>query len=94
MGTHFKAANHPQQGYEARRARSVATMGSQVHAFRAYLHDQHYPGTVIWSLKPHHGTVERRHYRQQNITTLICTLTAYTLLYVYTFIYPFTHQST
>lgn len=74
VGTHFKAANHPQQDYEARRARSVATMGSQVHAFRAYLRESNYPGTVIWSLKPHHGKKQTCIVYVLNTILYCCTL--------------------
>jgi len=55
VGTHFKAANHPRDGFEARRARSVATLGQQLHAFRAHLRSVAYGGHVVWTLKPHHG---------------------------------------
>ena len=55
VGTHFKAANHPRDGFEARRARSVATLGRQLHAFRAHLRSVAYGGHVVWTLKPHHG---------------------------------------
>lgn len=55
VGTHFKASNHPAEGFPARQARSVATTGTQLHAFRQYLRRIGYTGTVVWALKPHHG---------------------------------------